>query len=272
MENLNGAFDHSEAILNQGLTDSLGIDWSETISGTKNEAGAKYAFYYDGKLNQAKTTLQGHPVYDPVIYFLTESLDGLTKTVKEATKEHIQRCPKEWMAFQKTQKKVEGFPLEKWPGITRPQYLNLKACDIHSLEDLAGVPMSQLQSMGQEGRILKEQAIAYFAVAKDAAVVQKQAKRIVELESEIQILRNQVSEIQRAADARMSAIPSMPVMPQPAYAPLTIDTEALKESLKKELLAAMVGSKPKAVSAKKRGRPKKVVTEISTEETVNETL
>lgn len=84
-----------------------------------------------------------------------------------------------------------GTPVRTWPAPNREQVIRLQAVGITTVEDLAAVSDSALQSIGLDGRYLRDLARNYLEESKGVGAL---AVKVAELE---QTKRDQAEQIKR---------------------------------------------------------------------------
>lgn len=156
-------------------------------------------FHKYAKLMKQKSIAAGRDIYEDRDYveILTP---GDTRSIvdREVRDEDKQRWPREWAAYEAgNELSVIGTPLEKWPLVGSPSMVKtLKAMNINTVEDLAGLTDAALGNVGMGARNLREAAKLWLADANDkgsailAALDGRDADkaRIVTLEEEVKRL------------------------------------------------------------------------------------
>lgn len=260
-------YDHSASEMGQDMVDELGINWSNSVKPTRTNE-SQVVFYWEGIENKKESDRLGHKFYEQQEYLAIESKDKLSKVVRRATEKDKEAYPNQYKRFRQTQKKIEGFPLNKWPVISRVQMMNLNAIGIFSLEQLMKASDERLEFLGADGRQLRDAAIAYIELGKDSSVVTRQAKEIAELKSFIANLKTQMATMQSQYDVVTRQQPMMQMQPQVIHAPAAPQFDI--SALKNEILASLKSEINPVKSKGKPGRPKKVK-EVLEEEISNET-
>lgn len=151
--------------------------------------------------NQAKSDTAGHPVFDDV-EFVRIAVPGDRNSLFEqpATADDRRRFPQAYKYFkERNERPSEGMPIEQWPQVTRGQALTFRASHIHTVEALAEVGDSHLDTLGMDARGLREKAKAFIAQAKDTALAHKQA-------SELQRRDETIAELMRRIDDLASKV------------------------------------------------------------------
>jgi hypothetical protein len=85
------------------------------------------------------------------------------------------------------QQTVAGTPLSEAPFLTEGKRRELRALNIHTVEQLAGLDGAHLKTLGMGGREWKNQAAAFLAAAAGTADVTGMATRIAQLEESLAI-------------------------------------------------------------------------------------
>jgi hypothetical protein len=148
--------------------------------------------------NDAKSREAGRPIFDdmevvevrfagdrnkisvfPALSICGEMQDEDGNTYKIT---YAERWPDQYKRFKaKSQQIAEGTPVDELPFLTQAKRSELKALSIYTAEALAALDGQPLKNLGQGGRELKNQAIAYLENASGSANVTKMAAEIAEL-------------------------------------------------------------------------------------------
>ena len=148
--------------------------------------------------NEAKTKEAGRPIYDDmevvevrfagdrnkVSVFPALAICGETQDEEGNSRpiSYAERWPAQYQRFKaKTQQVVEGTPVDELPFLTQAKRAELKALSIYTAEALAALDGQPLKNLGQGGRDLKNQAIAYLERAAGTADVTRMAAENEEL-------------------------------------------------------------------------------------------
>jgi len=167
--------------------------------------------------NDAKTVLEGRPIFDDVeiceIRFPgSRSMSPFPATAVShwATDPHTggqvkvtyaERFPRQYQQFkQHVAQTKSGTPLSHAPFLTEGRRAELRALNIYTVEALAHVDGQELKNLGQGGRDLKNRAMEYIAEAKTNAPT-------LQLQTELDALRarNAVLEEDMAAVKKQQA-------------------------------------------------------------------
>ncbi len=172
-------------------------------------------FFMDSVKDEAATAQQGRPVFrdeERIEMFIP---GGFNKPIKRVTDEHRERWPKQYEAFKKGMEvATNGMPIDHWAALTRSQVNELKALDIYTVEQCAGLSDTAVQRIGMGGRAIKNAAIAYLddakAMAQATALTAENERllgRVAELESRLSAL-NEAVERMHMSQMRMADSPN----------------------------------------------------------------
>lgn len=150
-----------------------------------------------------------HPVEDPIataaagrpIFVQHERVQIIqpgnpNSPVLAVTDAERQRWPEQYAAFRKGEEvSVHGTPLEQWAYLPRNAVLELKAIDLHTVEQLAGLPDSALHKIGMAGRNIRDMAKAYMDDGAAQAITSEALARAERAEAQLAGLQKQVDEM-----------------------------------------------------------------------------
>lgn len=183
---------------------------------------ARPTFYMDAVPNKAASEKEGRPIFDEREMIKIELPGDKQLTfIGEVEDKHKTRWPDQYAAFKRgEQRAASGTPLDMWPNpdLTRGRLAEIKALNILSVEELAGVPDNILPRLGMNARELREQAKTYIAKAKEGADSGAMA-------AEIARLREMVEKLSGAA-------PAAPVEPAGTVLIDQMSTDQLKAVIK----------------------------------------
>lgn len=153
----------------------------------KDEAGSKKA---------------GYPIFvEREFISLRVPGDKNTHSLRRAKDKDRERYPKAYAAFKNRHLEIsQGYPIEKWPQITRAEALSLKAMAIHTVEALAEVHDGNIEKLGHAGRELRAKAKSFMTQAKDTAEAQRLAAENEAQKAEMTELRRQIAELASKLD------------------------------------------------------------------------
>jgi hypothetical protein len=160
-------------------------------------------FFMQAVKNGGKSELEGRPIFDDVphvtIHIPGDKNNVVTEPVSE---EHKQRFAPQWEKFQKQMSQSpEGTPLEQWPLLTTGQVHELKAVNVMTVEQLAGMSDAHVtRFMG--GYELRRKAMTFLKVSKDSA----EAQRLATLNDELTQRLIQQDAVLRKMAARLEVL------------------------------------------------------------------
>jgi len=160
-------------------------------------------FFMQAVKNGGKSELEGRPIFDDVPHVTIHIPGDKNNVVTEpVTEEHKQRFPVQWDKFQKQMSQSpEGTPLEQWPLLTTGQVHELKAVNVMTVEQLAGMSDTNA-SRFMGGYELRRKADTFLKVSKDTA----EAQRLATLNDELQARLVAQDEVIRQMAARLEAV------------------------------------------------------------------
>jgi hypothetical protein len=157
---------------------------------------ARPTFYMEAVKNNAKSEAEGRPIFDEKEFIKIDIPgDKNMNWIGEVEESHRNRWPDQYAAFKRGEARAaSGTPLEHWPNpeLTKARVAEIKAQNILSVEELAGIGDNQLGKLGFHGRELREAARAYIAQAKDSAGASAMAARVAQLEEMVKRLSGNV--------------------------------------------------------------------------------
>lgn len=158
-------------------------------------------FYMEPVKNAVKSAAEGRPIFDevPMVKIITPGSRDVMVT--RANAQYQQRFPRQWEAFQRNiAQTVDGTPLEQVPFLTVSQVAELKALNVLSLEQLAGLSDAVLHRfMGAQK--MKQQAQTYLDAAKSAAPMTQLMAELEKRDAQIAALQQQVEQLVAAKKA-----------------------------------------------------------------------
>lgn len=155
-----------------------------------------------------------HPVEDPVasaaagrpIFVQHERVQiiqpGNTNSpVLAVTDEHRNRWKEQYDTFRKGEEvSINGTPLEQWAYLPRNAVLELKALDLHTVEQVAGLPDNAMHRIGMGGRNIRDMANAYLDEGAAQAITTEALARAERAEARVATLERQVEELRPMMD------------------------------------------------------------------------
>ena len=198
-------------------------------------------FFKEAVLNEAKTKLEGRPVFDDMemveISYPGDRNQRLVRLVDEAISNggptYAELYPDYYAAFKRGEaRSVSGTPLEHWPILTTSRVAELKACNILSVDELAAVSDGNLVKLGPGARDLREQARAYLDSAKGGAGVAAMAQEIANLKKMVEAL---------TSNGDRATTPD----PIPPSDPVTVDINDASDEQLKQFIKEQTGAAPR---------------------------
>lgn len=158
-----------------------------------------------------QTRKQGKPVFreEEFVEVIIPGNDRERPCFK-VTQEHKDRWPEQYKRFSQHEEQhvAEGFYIEEWPQITRSLAATLKHHHILTVEQLAGLPDSNLMNMGPGMLDLKFKAQKFVEMMKDEAVIQKMGDELKQRDQRIELLEKKLEELsQHIQDAESTKKP-----------------------------------------------------------------
>lgn len=127
-------------------------------------------------------------------------------------------------AFMKGRETIgNGTPLEEWPTLDRAKCAELKAINIYTVDQLAGLDPAGLKRLGVEGPKLKEQAKLYLDRAAGAAVDARHQQEREEMQRQIDELKALV----QGGDAKVATRKAVETMRSSKAAKFVAEVETL---------------------------------------------
>ena len=104
---------------------------------------------------------------------------------------NAERFPRQWAAYQSQHEQIpDGMPLTQFAAFNRARVYELKAMNIHTIEQYAAVPDNLLDNLGMGSR--KERDLCRAAISETVNISQ-----LTELKSENEVLRADVLQLQQ---------------------------------------------------------------------------
>lgn len=159
-------------------------------------------FFTEPVEQTGKTAEEGRPVYKDVDMVGITNPGSRDEVVlvaekKAKTDDYVAWAYNKW---KKTQEQVvDGTPVETVPFLGKAVVLELKAINIHTLEQLAEAPEPAIQRM-MGLRELKKKAVAYIGAAKDSQIVTKMAHELAQRDNEIASLKASMEQMSKRFD------------------------------------------------------------------------
>jgi hypothetical protein len=172
-----------EAIIDRDGNASYGDDRGLLVEFVKHPVFQEYISEQSGRIQYSEEDFIR-------IDFPGDRTKSVFKAVNPA--EHPFRFPRQWAAFLAQSEQVpDGTPVTEWAVLSRSEALNLKGMKIHTVESLAALPDTALQSF-LGATELREKAKHWLAQAKDGEELSRVVARNAVLEKDLELLKKQV--------------------------------------------------------------------------------
>jgi hypothetical protein len=183
--------------------------------------------------------------------------------VLAVTDQERNRWPEQYGAFRKGEEvSISGTPLEQWSYLPRNAVLELKAIDLHTVEQIAGMPDSAMHKMGMGGRNIRDMAKAYLDDADAQSITSEALARAERAEIQIATLQKQVDEFRPMMDRMHSELMLLRNAPSTVDAYVPGDHDPMQAHNRPQLMAntPSASSSLDSLAAPRRGpgRPAKV--------------
>ena len=136
--------------------------------------------------NEARSTAEGRPVYDPVDYVRVQQPGERDFVERPVRFDDQHRWPRQWDAFQRQQQQVpDGTPLDVLFPAQPEIVAMLRHVNILTVEHLAGAEGNALSNIGSGGATWKAHAAKFMAAANSAAPMHKMESELRERDAQI---------------------------------------------------------------------------------------
>ena len=160
-------------------------------------------FYEEPRLQEFESEQAAHPIYKPEVMIRIfkpgqrDPFVGKAQLVDLPNKRSdLNRFPRAYEAFKnKTAVVHEGHPIDMWAPLTATDALNLKARNIHTVEQLSAIPDTVLEPMGFLNRKLRDKATLYLKSQGDQTLALQLQAKIDAQELTIEELKKSIKEI-----------------------------------------------------------------------------
>jgi hypothetical protein len=186
-------------------------DMTESAMGTVSQADARLlvSFGLYPHPNQEKSANEGRPIYEDRVYVMIIVPGDKDSVVhRPAEPKDFQRFPKQYAAFQQNQTDaVVGTPLKMVTWLSASQKKELEDFNVRTVEHLADVNENMAAKMpGLFG--LKKLAQDFMRAAREAAPLTAMRSELEKRDSEIEMLKKQVSDLAAMASAAKAPAPA----------------------------------------------------------------
>lgn len=177
-----------------------------------SDAQLMVEFFVEDVYQEFESEKQGRAIYKPV-----EKVRIFAPGAKSDIIQHVQyddqpnkpahpnRFPRQWAAFKAQQEQVpDGTPLEMCKFIPSHRVKELKAMHIHTAEMLGNMSDMQIQTIGMDGRRLRDLCLAYVSEDKGTKQLSAALAREAAMKADFEIMKAQLLEL----NARMVGRPA----------------------------------------------------------------
>ena len=166
-------------------------------------------FYKHAELNAFESRKQNRKIFDDHIYIrIMAPANRLMMIERRASDEDKLRFPAQYSRFFKGQTQLSsGTPLSELHTISAAQVMELKALNVETIEQLAGIPDTTAQLMGVGGLEIKRRAQRFMDLSTDKTV---QGEKIRSLETQLAEL---LAERAATQAAQATAQPTVKITP-----------------------------------------------------------
>ena len=200
-------------------------------------------FFWQAVPNKTKSDIAGREVNDQVEFIEIIAVGGDT-IHRKAKAEDRTRFIRQYNAFLLgNHKPEEGTLLETWPVLNVAQVADLKAQKVFTVEQLAALHDGQLETLGMGSRALRQKARDFIDAAAGMAPLAKLREQYEQLRVDHELLK----------DEFRKKFGQEPVMNREVVQKIMTETKHLQEPITET---------SQEVEKKKRGRPRKVITEL----------
>lgn len=159
-------------------------------------------FYTEPVQNNFKSQQEGRAVFeDREMIEIIIAGDKHSVINEIVTDNHRRRWAREYQAFKEgLELAAEGTPVEEWAAISKSQAMELKSCNVRTVEQLAALPDNLLtKAVPMGGHALRSRAQAFLKQVGDGAELAGAMARIAQQDAEIAALKKQVADVVEAA-------------------------------------------------------------------------
>ena len=165
-----------------------------------SDAGLHVDFFVDDEYQQFESEKQGRAIYKPVNKVRISAPGAKTDIIKNVQMEdignvpsHPRRFPGQWAAFVAQQAQVpDGTPLEMCKFIASHRVKELKAMNIHTAEQLAAMSDAILQTIGMDGRRLRDLSQAYISEDTKVEKLSAALSENKSLQTDLEMMKKQL--------------------------------------------------------------------------------
>ena len=168
-----------------------------------SDAQLMVEFFVEDVYQEFESEKQGRAIYKPV-----EKVRIFAPGAKSDIIQHVQyddqpnkpahpnRFPRQWAAFKAQQEQIpDGTPLEMCKFIPSHRVKELKAMHIHTAEMLGNMSDMQIQTVGMDGRRLRDLCLAYVSEDKGTKQLSAALAREAAMRDDLEGMKTQMAEL-----------------------------------------------------------------------------
>jgi len=150
-------------------------------------------FFTEAVQSEFKSIEAGRPIFDDVSMIEIMYPGSRNTTVGIAHEGYRQRFPKQWAQYERKMEQTQsGTPLSEVSWLTVSQIAEMKAVNLHTVEQLAGMP-DNVANKFMNHHALKQQAQAFLDKAAGAAPMLKMQAELSSRDEQIAQLQAQMA-------------------------------------------------------------------------------
>lgn len=168
-----------------------------------SDKGLMAEFFVEDVYQEFESEKEGRAIYKPVNkvrIFAPMAKSDIIKHVQmhdePNSPSHPHRFPRQWAAFLAQQEQTpDGTPLEMCKFIPSHRVKELKAQHIHTAEQIAAMSDMQVQSIGMDGRRLRDLCSSYVSEDKGTKELSAALARESALRADMEAMKAQMAEL-----------------------------------------------------------------------------
>ena len=160
--------------------------------------GLHVEFFIESVERPFKSQEAGRPIHEDVVFVKIMAPGSRDCLEREATEADKQRFALEFARFSnglKDEAQAVGTPLKAWPSMSRSMVKDFAAVNVFTVEQLANLSDTSIQTFGLGGREWCAKAKAFLETAHNSAAAEKYAAENEVLKREIATLQQQFAEL-----------------------------------------------------------------------------
>jgi hypothetical protein len=168
-----------------------------SMTKVKTEEGVIVEFKMEPVELPYESERQNRPIFEDR-EFITIIIpgDNNSEVVREVTKNDRERFAREYEAWKKNEAVASsGTPLEELTWLSPSKVRELKAVNVYTLEDLAGLSDTIIQKLGTGGRSFVDKAKAHLRAAEGGAVASELQQQLRDAKADNERLKEQMTEL-----------------------------------------------------------------------------